>query len=75
MVQTEGLLSVARFDAEEAIRLDPGNVKSYSILSQSLMKGQLFQEALEVCTQNEMKMALRCVELEVADCQYQLRLT
>ena len=40
---------LAREDAEDAIDLDPGQVKFYRILSEALVGLSLFKEAIEVC--------------------------
>ncbi len=43
-------LENARQDAEDALDLDSNNLKAYRILSEVLMKLDLFKEALEICT-------------------------
>ncbi len=46
-----GKWELAREDAEDAIELDPGQVKYYRTLSQALSNMSLLTDAIEVCTQ------------------------
>jgi tetratricopeptide (TPR) repeat protein len=46
-----GKWKLAKEDAEDAIELDPGQVKYYRTLSQALFSMSLLKDAIEVCTQ------------------------
>jgi tetratricopeptide (TPR) repeat protein len=61
---------LAREDAEDALELDPGQVKYYRILSESIFNLQLFQEAFAVCESGlEIDPRDETLLLRLRDCQ------